>query len=75
MMTYVTDGFGLFSASAITAVLITRCLAGTFLPLVTEPLTEKVGYGWGFAILAGGCLLLSPIPVGVTLLMLQVFLC
>lgn len=63
MMTYVTDAFGLFSASALTAVLIVRCLMGTFLPLLTGPLTQKFGYGYGFLILAGCALLLAPIPM------------
>ncbi|KAK3697494.1 hypothetical protein LTR37_017440 [Vermiconidia calcicola] len=40
MLTYVTDAFELYSASALTAVLVTRCLAGTFLPLATSPLTD-----------------------------------
>lgn len=63
IFTYVTDAFGLYSASALTAVLIARCLAGTFLPLLTAPLDEKVGYGRGFTILAAGCAVLTPIPV------------
>lgn len=66
IFTYVTDAFHLYSASALTAVLIARCLAGTFLPLLTAPLDEKVGYGWGFTILAAGCAVLTPIPVSNT---------
>ena len=62
MLTYVTDAFGLYSASAMTAVLITRCLAGTFLPLATAPLTEKLGLGPGFLVLAAASLLLAPVP-------------
>jgi hypothetical protein len=62
MIAYVVDAFGLYSASALTAVLITRCLMGTFLPLATPGLHAAVGYGWGFTILAGACLLLAPIP-------------
>lgn len=62
LMAYVVDAFNLFSASAMTAVLITRCLMGTFLPLVTVPLTDKVGYGLGFTILAAACLVLAPVP-------------
>ena len=62
LMAYVVDAFNLFSASAITAILITRCLMGTFLPLVTAPLNEKVGYGLGFTILSVACAMLSPIP-------------
>lgn len=62
MLTYVTDTFGLYSASALTAVLVTRCLAGTFLPLATAPLTDKLGYGPGFLVLAAACLLLAPVP-------------
>lgn len=63
MLTYITDAFGLYSASALTAILVTRCLAGTFLPLATDPLREKLGYGWAFTILGGLCLVLSPLPV------------
>lgn len=63
VMAYVVDAFNLYSASATTAVLITRCLMGTFLPLVTEPLTDAIGYGWGFTVLAGACLALAPVPV------------
>jgi MFS family permease len=62
LMAYVVDAFNLFSASAMTAVLITRCLMGTFLPLVTVPLTDNIGYGLGFTILAAACLVLAPVP-------------
>lgn len=62
MIAYVVDAFGLYSASAMTAVLIARCLMGTFLPLATAPLTKRLGYGWGFAVLAGVCLGIAPVP-------------
>lgn len=60
---YVVDAFGLYAASAMTAVLISRCLMGTFLPLATAPLTGKLGYGWGFTVLAALCVVMAPIPV------------
>lgn len=63
VMAYVVDAFNLYAASATTAVLITRCLMGTFLPLVTEPLTDAIGYGLGFTVLAGACLVLAPVPL------------
>jgi hypothetical protein len=62
VMAYVVDAFNLYSASAITALLITRCLMGTFLPLVTAPLTDKIGYGLGFTVLSAACVVLAPIP-------------
>jgi MFS family permease len=62
LMAYIVDAFNLFSASAITAILITRCLMGTFLPLVTAPLTDKIGYGLGFTVLSAACIVLAPIP-------------
>jgi MFS family permease len=62
MLTYVTDAFELYSASAMTAVLITRCLAGTFIPLASAPLTNRFGYGPGFLVFAVACLVLAPIP-------------
>lgn len=63
VMSYVVDAFGLHSASALTAVLITRCLMGTFLPLATAPTVNTLGYGFGFLVLAALCLAVAPIPV------------
>ncbi|KAL2126043.1 hypothetical protein VTI74DRAFT_1869 [Chaetomium olivicolor] len=63
VMAYVVDAFGLFSASAMTGIIVTRCLMSTFLPLTTTPLIGMFGYGWGFTILAGFCLVFAPIPV------------
>ncbi|KAF7943857.1 uncharacterized protein EAE97_005927 [Botrytis byssoidea] len=62
LMAYVVDAFGLYSASALTAVLITRCLTSTFLPLMVGPLTDRLGYGWGFMIVSGVCLVVAPVP-------------
>lgn len=62
MMSYVVDAFGLYSASALTAVLIARCLMGTFLPLLTAPLVARLGWGWGFMVLAALCAGLAPVP-------------
>lgn len=63
LMAYVVDTFGLYSASALTAVLVARCLMSTFLPLIVGPLTDALGYGWGFTILAATCLTTAPIPI------------
>ena len=60
---YVVDAFGLYSASAMTGLIVARCLMGTFLPLATTPLVERFGYGWGFTVLAAVSLALAPIPV------------
>jgi hypothetical protein len=65
LMAYVVDAFGLYSASALTAVLIARCLMSTFLPLAVVPLTEALGYGYGFMVLAASLLALAPIPLAV----------
>lgn len=63
LMAYVVDAFGMYSASAMTAVIVTRCLVGTFLPLLTEPLVDIIGYGLAFTVLAVLSLSLAPIPV------------
>ncbi|KOS19315.1 putative transporter [Escovopsis weberi] len=63
IMAYVVDAFGLYSASAITGIIVTRCLMGTFLPLSVQPLVGSFGYGWGFMVLGGISLLLAPIPM------------
>jgi len=62
VMAFVVDAFGLYSASAMTGVIVMRCLMGTFLPLTTSPLVDNLGYGWGFTVLAALSLSVSPIP-------------
>lgn len=60
---YVVDACGVFSASAMTGVIVSRCLMGTFLPLTASPLARRFGYGLGFTILGSFNLALAPIPV------------
>lgn len=60
---YVVDAFGLYAASAMTAVIVARCLAGTFLPLATGPLVDRFGYGIGLSVFGVASLLFAPIPV------------
>ncbi|KAJ4379941.1 hypothetical protein N0V85_008811 [Neurospora sp. IMI 360204] len=63
LMAYVVDAFGLFSASAMTGVIVSRCLMGTFLPLTTAPLVDAFGYGWGFMVFGAMSLVLAPVSV------------
>jgi len=63
LMAYVVDATGLYSASAMTGLIVTRCLTSTFLPLATAPLIDRLGYGWGFSVLAAVCLFTAPIPI------------
>lgn len=63
VMAYVVDAFGLYSASALTALIVTRCLMGTFLPLATAPLVDLWGYGWAFTTLGAITMALAPTPV------------
>lgn len=63
LSSYVVDAGGVYSASAMTGLIVTRCLMGTFLPLTTGPLVEALGYGWGISIFGAFSLLLAPIPM------------
>lgn len=63
LVSYVVDAFGLFAASAMTGMIVLRCLMSTFLPLAVSPLVETFGYGWGFTILCVASLLLVPVPL------------
>ncbi|KAK3334202.1 major facilitator superfamily domain-containing protein [Cercophora scortea] len=63
VMAYVVDAFGVYSASALTGIIVTRCLMGTFLPLTSGPLVDNFGYGWGFSVYGIGSLCLAPIPM------------
>lgn len=60
---YVVDACGVYSASALTGVIVTRCLAGTFLPLAAGPMAEKLGHGWAFTLFSLLSLALVPIPI------------
>ncbi|KAK0365227.1 hypothetical protein LTR59_005257 [Friedmanniomyces endolithicus] len=60
---YVVDAFGMYTASAFTAVLITRCLMSTFMPMAAQPLASVWGWGWGMCGLAAVCLALAHVPV------------
>ena len=62
VMTYLVDAFGIYSASAMTALIVTRCLVGTFLPLAVHPLADRLGYGGAFTVLAALGLCVAPIP-------------
>ncbi|KAH7323043.1 MFS transporter [Stachybotrys elegans] len=59
---YAVDAFGKYSASAITGLIVTRCLMGTFLPLLVTPMVDGFGWGWGFTIMGAATAALSPIP-------------
>jgi hypothetical protein len=63
LQAYIVDAFGIYSASAMTGVIVTRCLAGTFLPLSTGPLVDRFGYGWGFTCLGALSISLAIVPV------------
>ncbi|KAI0469559.1 MFS transporter [Xylaria cf. heliscus] len=60
---YVVDAFGIYAASGMTAIIVTRCLMSTLLPLATDPLVKRFDWGLGVSILGGIGLLLTPIPV------------
>lgn len=60
---YVVDALGQYSASGMTALIVVRCLMGTFLPLVCDPLADQYGYGWGFSVLGGVSIVMAVIPM------------
>ena len=63
LSSYVVDAFGLYSASALTGLLIARCLGGTLLPLAIPPLTDALGVGYGFLVVAAVFMVLMPVPL------------
>ena len=63
LSSYIVDSFGLYSASAMTGLLVARCLGGTLLPLAVPPLTSALGLGYGFLVVAAVSMALIPLPV------------
>jgi hypothetical protein len=60
---YIVDACGMFSASAMTGIIVTRCLLSTFLPLGGTPLCERIGYGWGMTVFGALSLALAIFPI------------
>lgn len=60
---YVVDAFGLYSASAMTAVVVMRCLMSTILPLITGDLIARMDYRNAFAALAIVTAFIVPLPM------------
>jgi hypothetical protein len=61
---YLVDVFDMAAAaSSLSAALITRTIAGAFLPLCGAPLYSWLGYGWGNSLLALILFVLYPVPL------------
>ena len=60
---YIVDAFGIYSASAISAMLVLRNLVSVVLPLAGPPLYARLGLGWGNSVLGFIALALVPIPL------------
>ncbi|EFY91639.1 hypothetical protein MAC_02229 [Metarhizium acridum CQMa 102] len=65
LMTYIVDAFGLYSASAMSGVIVIRCLACVLLPLATVHMSQALGHGWGCTLLGAVCMILALIPMAI----------
>ncbi|KJZ71242.1 hypothetical protein HIM_09385 [Hirsutella minnesotensis 3608] len=60
---YLTDAYGIYSASALASSVLTRnVVAAVLLPLATHPLYENLGTSWACTLLGFLCVALTPIP-------------
>ncbi|KAK3308294.1 major facilitator superfamily domain-containing protein [Chaetomium strumarium] len=64
IVNYVADAYGIYSASALAAMSMTRSVAGTLLPLAIEDMLAALGIGWSCTLLAGTSALLALVPFG-----------
>ncbi|KAF7588707.1 hypothetical protein BBP40_005308 [Aspergillus hancockii] len=64
LLTYVTDAYKIYSASALAASVILRSIVGALFPLAAEPLYGGLGVGWGTSVLGFVSLGCIPIPFG-----------
>ncbi|KAI5863758.1 major facilitator superfamily domain-containing protein [Durotheca rogersii] len=62
LMAYVVEASSLYSTSALAGIVVTRCLAGAFMPLSTARTVERLSYGWGFTVYGVASLVLALIP-------------
>ena len=63
MNNYLTDAYGIYSASALASSVFSRNIAAALLlPLATGPMFDKLGVGWACSILGFATLALLPVP-------------
>jgi hypothetical protein len=60
--TYLVDVFTIHAASAMAASTVSRSLCAAFIPLSSQKMYAKLGYGWGNSLLGFIACLLIPIP-------------
>lgn len=60
--TYLADTFGIYRASAMSAMTMTRNAMSTVLPLAAPALYRRLGLGWGNSVLAFIALSMAPVP-------------
>lgn len=63
IMAYVVDAFNVYSASALTGLIVLQYLSAAFLTLFTVRKVAQFGYGCGFTALGGLCLMISLTPI------------
>ncbi len=60
---YLTDVYGIYSASALASSVFSRNIAAALLlPLATYPMYDQLSVGWACSLLGSFCLALVPIP-------------
>ena len=62
LLTYVTDAYRIYSASALASSMILRSIAGACFPLAAVPLYANLGVAWGTSVLGFASLACVPIP-------------
>ncbi|PWY67154.1 MFS general substrate transporter [Aspergillus heteromorphus CBS 117.55] len=63
LLTYVTDAYRIYSASALSASLILRSILGALFPLAADPMYASLGVGWGTSVLGFASVACLPIPL------------
>jgi MFS family permease len=64
VLPYITELAPLYAASAMTSVIVVRCLFGTFLPLAVGPMVQRYGWAKAFIGLAVVGVAMAGIPIG-----------
>ncbi|PKY09043.1 MFS multidrug transporter [Aspergillus campestris IBT 28561] len=63
LLTYVTDAYRIYSASALAASVILRSIVGALFPLAADPLYASLGVAWGTSVVGFISVACVPIPM------------